>query len=263
MEGWRTTPPGLRSSRGCRRTATVVAPERQAQGHTPDRPGPLTYQANDRPDRRLPHRPRPRAGRSAWMERRGHGGDPDRGGAPRTRPDADRHGVGLLQRRLRPGSDGGPRCPLARGRGHGPCSPPCMPKPPRTGPEHFPEVWEKMRTMWAEPFDWSGRGGADRPHRPWSSSATTTTSPSTTPRSSPARSSMGSWPLCPGASHLVPMEKPDLFNQLVLDFTANPLSRDADAAPAPVTRLRRRRPGPAGATPGRARSACRTRSWGG
>jgi pimeloyl-ACP methyl ester carboxylesterase len=32
----------------------------------------------------------------------------------------------------------------------------------------------------------------------------------------------GQLAVVPGASHLVPLEKPDLFNQLVLDFTANP-----------------------------------------
>jgi pimeloyl-ACP methyl ester carboxylesterase len=25
------------------------------------------------------------------------------------------------------------------------------------GPQHFPEVWEKFRTMWAEPFDWTDK----------------------------------------------------------------------------------------------------------
>lgn len=33
----------------------------------------------------------------------------------------------------------------------------------------------------------------------------------------------GQLAVVPGTSHLAPMEKPDLFNQLVLDFTANPL----------------------------------------
>lgn len=28
--------------------------------------------------------------------------------------------------------------------------------------------------------------------------------------------------MIPGASHLAPMDKPDLFNRLVLDFTAHP-----------------------------------------
>ena len=32
----------------------------------------------------------------------------------------------------------------------------------------------------------------------------------------------GQLAVVPGASHVVPMERPDLFNQLVLDFTANP-----------------------------------------
>jgi pimeloyl-ACP methyl ester carboxylesterase len=33
----------------------------------------------------------------------------------------------------------------------------------------------------------------------------------------------GQLAVVPGASHILPMEKPDLFNQLVLDFTANPV----------------------------------------
>ncbi len=29
------------------------------------------------------------------------------------------------------------------------------------GPEHFPEVWEKVRTMWADAVRLDGRGAAD------------------------------------------------------------------------------------------------------
>ena len=32
----------------------------------------------------------------------------------------------------------------------------------------------------------------------------------------------GQLAVVPGASHLVPMEKPQVFNELILDFTANP-----------------------------------------
>jgi pimeloyl-ACP methyl ester carboxylesterase len=46
----------------------------------------------------------------------------------------------------------------------------------------------------------------------------------------------GQLAVIPGASHLVPMEKPDLFNQLVLDFTAHPV-------PQTLMPLRRRASG--------------------
>jgi pimeloyl-ACP methyl ester carboxylesterase len=90
------------------------------------------------------------------------------------------------------------------------------------GPEHFPEVWEKMRTMWAEPFDWTARvqqisaptlvivGDDDYVSVEHAEEFS-------------RRVQNGQLAVIPGASHLVPMEKPDLFNQLVLDFTANPV----------------------------------------
>jgi len=34
----------------------------------------------------------------------------------------------------------------------------------------------------------------------------------------------GQLAVVPGASHLVPMERPDVFNRLVLDFTASPVA---------------------------------------
>ena len=90
------------------------------------------------------------------------------------------------------------------------------------GPDHFPEVWEKMRTMWAEPFDWT-----EKVHQ---ISAPTLVMVGDddyiTVEHAQEFSHMleqGQLAVVPGASHLVPMEKPDLFNQLVLDFTANPV----------------------------------------
>ena len=90
------------------------------------------------------------------------------------------------------------------------------------GPDHFPEVWEKVRALWMEPFDWTahiqrieaptlvivGDDDAVRVDHAQEFSCT-----------------VGNGQLAgvPGASHLVPMEKPDLFNQLVPDFTANPV----------------------------------------
>jgi pimeloyl-ACP methyl ester carboxylesterase len=90
------------------------------------------------------------------------------------------------------------------------------------GPEHFPQVWEKMRAMWAEPFDWTAEarqisaptlvivGDDDYVSVEHAQAFSQTVQ-------------RGQLAVVPGASHLVPMEKPDLFNQLVLDFTANPI----------------------------------------
>jgi pimeloyl-ACP methyl ester carboxylesterase len=90
------------------------------------------------------------------------------------------------------------------------------------GPEHFPEVWGKMRTMWSEPFDWTEKvqrisaptlvivGDDDYVTVEHAQEFSHTVA-------------NGQLAVVPGASHLVPMEKPELFNQLVLDYTANPL----------------------------------------
>ncbi len=88
------------------------------------------------------------------------------------------------------------------------------------GPEHFPEVWEKMRTMWAEPFDWTAR-------LPQITAPTLViVGDDDYIRVEHAEEfslgvENGQLAVIPGASHLVPMEKPNLFNQLVLEFTAN------------------------------------------
>ncbi len=90
------------------------------------------------------------------------------------------------------------------------------------GPEHFPEVWEKVRTMWAEDFDWTAKVQQI--------SAPTLVIVGDDEDISVGHAQEfshmvqhGQLAVVPGASHLVPMEKPDLFNQLVLDFTANPV----------------------------------------
>jgi pimeloyl-ACP methyl ester carboxylesterase len=92
------------------------------------------------------------------------------------------------------------------------------------GPDHFRDVWEKMRTMWSEPFDWTASvrrisaptlvivGDDDYisvEHAQEFSQAVES----------------GQLAVVPGTSHLVPMEKPDLFNQLVLGFTSNPIPK--------------------------------------
>jgi len=89
------------------------------------------------------------------------------------------------------------------------------------GPEHFPVVWGKVRSLWSEPFDWSAElervsapllvivgdddyvtvGHADEMAR---------------------RVPRGQLAVIPGASHLAPSEKPELFNRLLLDFVDSP-----------------------------------------
>ncbi|HEY1465862.1 MAG TPA: alpha/beta hydrolase [Acidimicrobiales bacterium] len=90
------------------------------------------------------------------------------------------------------------------------------------GPAHFHEVWDKVRTLWSHEFDW------------WDDVATVSAptlvvvgdddvisvaSADELARRLPA----GQLAVIPGASHVAPLEKPDLFNRLVLDFTANPV----------------------------------------
>jgi pimeloyl-ACP methyl ester carboxylesterase len=91
------------------------------------------------------------------------------------------------------------------------------------GPDHFPVVWEKIRTMWAEPFDWT------REVRKISAPTLVIVGDDDYIRVDHAEQfsrlvDNGQLAVIPGTSHLAPMEKPDLFNRLVLDFTSNPHS---------------------------------------
>ena len=97
----------------------VVAPERQAQGHTPDRPGPLSYQAmTEQTVSFLVALGLGPVDLLGWSDG-GMVGTLRRGRAPRARPDVDRHGIRLLERGIRPGLHGGPRESGARRRRHG------------------------------------------------------------------------------------------------------------------------------------------------
>jgi pimeloyl-ACP methyl ester carboxylesterase len=198
----------------------VVAPERQAQGHTPDRPGPLTYQAmTDQTVSFLVALGLGPVDLLGWSD----------GGMVGTLIAADHPelvrtltvtGSGFSSTGYVPGAmedlvalspDDEDMAMFAAM--YAQASP--------DGPEHFPEVWEKVRTMWAQPFDWTARvqqisaptlviiGDDDY------ISVEHAQEFSRTVRN-------GQLAVVPGASHLVPMEKPDLFNELILDFTANP-----------------------------------------
>ena len=90
------------------------------------------------------------------------------------------------------------------------------------GPAHFPDVWDKVRTMWSEEYDWwddVAKVSAPTLVMVGDDDLITVSSADELARRLPA----GQLAVIPGASHVAPMEKPDLFNQLVLDFTANPV----------------------------------------
>ena len=196
----------------------VVAPERQAQGHTPDRPGASTYQAMA--DQTVGFLVA--SGLDRWIFGWSDGGMVGTLIARRTtrnRPNVDRHWVWVFKRRLRPGSNGRPRGPFAGRQGHGDVC--CHVRPSLPGRSRaLPGGMGKDAHDVGGAFDWTGQVGRSR-HRPSLSSGMMTTSAWSTPRSSRIVAN-GQLAVVPGASHLVPMEKPDLFNQLVLEFTANP-----------------------------------------
>jgi len=198
----------------------VVAPERQGQGHTPDRPGPLTYQAMTDQTvavlRALDLGPVDLLG---WSD----------GGMVGTllaaqHPELVRTltvtGSGFSSAGYVPGamealvalsSDDDDMVMFAAM--YAQASP--------DGPGHFDEVWQKVRALWAEPFDWSD-------------AVARITAPTLVivgdddyvtvehAQAFSLRVAQGQLAVVPGASHLVPMERPELFNQLVLEFTADP-----------------------------------------
>ena len=199
----------------------VVAPERQAQGHTPDRPGPLTYEAMTEQT-------------VSFLVALGLGpvdllGWSD-GGMVGTliaaeHPELVRTltvtGSGFSSTGYVPGAmealvslTPGDDDMVMFAAMYAQASP--------DGPEHFPEVWQKIRTMWAKPFDWTEKvrqisaptlviiGDDDYISVEHAQDFSRTVA-------------NGQLAVVPGASHLVPMEKPDLFNQLVLQFIANPV----------------------------------------
>jgi pimeloyl-ACP methyl ester carboxylesterase len=90
------------------------------------------------------------------------------------------------------------------------------------GPAHFPQVWEKVRAMWAESFDWT----ADVKRIVAPTLVIVGDDDYITVAHAEEFSRLvahGQLAVVPGSSHVVPMERPDLFNRLVLDFVANPM----------------------------------------
>jgi pimeloyl-ACP methyl ester carboxylesterase len=198
----------------------VVAPERQAQGHTPDRPGVITYQAMA--DQTV-----------SFLVALGIGpvdllGWSDGGMVgilvAAEHPELVRTlvvtGTGFSSAGYVPGAmeelvaltpdDEDMEMFVAM---YAQASP--------DGPEHFPEAWEKFRAMWAEPFDWTDkvmRITAPTVVMIADDDYVTVSHAEEFSRMVP----LGQLAVVPGASHILPMEKPEVFNELVLDFIANP-----------------------------------------
>ncbi len=198
----------------------VVAPERQAQGHTPDRPGPLRYEAMaDQTIEFLLALGLGPVDLVGWSD----------GGMVGTliaaeRPELVRTltvtGSGFSSAGYVPGAmedlvaltpdDEDMEMFAAM---YALASP--------DGPEHFPEVWAKFRALWSEPFDWT-----DKVKRITAPTLVVVGDDDYVTVSHAEEFSRlvarGQLAVVPGASHILPMEKPDLFNQVVLGFTADP-----------------------------------------
>jgi pimeloyl-ACP methyl ester carboxylesterase len=198
----------------------VVAPERQAHGHTPDRAGPLTYQAMAEQTvafiQSLGLAPcdllgwsdggmigilvaahHPELVRSLAMTGSGFA--------------SSGYVDGAMEEFIgRPADD--PDMAMFAGL-YAEASP--------DGAGHFPVVWDKVRSMWAEPFDWSDL--LERITAPVLVIVGDDDFISVSHAEELAcRVPNGQLAVIPGASHVVPMEKPDLFNRVVLDFLDAP-----------------------------------------
>ncbi|HWE69596.1 MAG TPA: alpha/beta hydrolase [Acidimicrobiales bacterium] len=89
------------------------------------------------------------------------------------------------------------------------------------GPDHFPVVWEKVRSLWSEPFDFTeDLAGIQAPTLVMVADDDLVTIEHATEmyRTLPH----GQLAVLPGVSHAAPLERPALFNRLVLDFLSDP-----------------------------------------
>jgi pimeloyl-ACP methyl ester carboxylesterase len=209
----------------------VIAPERQAHGHTPDPDGPITYQAMADETvaflRLLDLGPADLVGWSdggmvAFLVAVSH---PD---LVRTitmvgaSVSSDGYVAGAMEELTGLPADDDE---LAMFQAMYAAASP-------DGSEHFAVVWDKVRTMWAEQYDWWDdvpAVAAPTLVMVGDDDLITVASADELAR----RLSAGQLAVIPGASHVAPLEKPDLFNQLVLDFTANPVAETM----MPVRRL--------------------------
>jgi pimeloyl-ACP methyl ester carboxylesterase len=198
----------------------VVAPERQAHGHTPDQPGPLTWSGmTEQTVKFLVAQGLGPVDLVGWSD----------GGMVGTLIAAEH--PELIRTLTVTGSafsDAGYVAGLVEG---------LVSLPPDDdelamfaalyaqaspdGPEHFAEVWDKVRAMWAEPFDW-----AEKVKRISAPTLVIVGDDDFIRVDHAAEFSQlvqnGQLAVVPGSSHALPLEKPDLFNEFVLDFTAHP-----------------------------------------
>jgi len=199
----------------------VVAPERQAHGHTPDRPGPLTWSVmTDQTVKFLVAQGLGPVDLVGWSD----------GGMVGTLIAAEHP---ELVRTLTVTGSGFSNAGYVAGLVED-----LVVLPPDDdelamfaalyaqaspdGPEHFPVVWDKVRTMWAEPFDWAEKvKGISAPTLVIVGDDDFISVEHAAEFSQLVEN--GQLAVLPGASHVLPMEKPDLFNQLVLDFRARPI----------------------------------------
>jgi pimeloyl-ACP methyl ester carboxylesterase len=200
----------------------VVAPERQAHGHTPDRPGPLTWSGMaEQTVKFLVAQGLGPVDLVGWSD----------GGMVGTLIAAEHPElVRTLTVTGSAFSNAGYIAGLVEG---------LVALPPDDdelamfaalyaqaspdGPEHFSEVWDKVRTMWAEPFDWAEKvKGISAPTLVIVGDDDFISVDHAMEFSRLVQN--GQLAVVPGSSHAVLMEKPDLFNQLVLDFTTHPVA---------------------------------------
>lgn len=198
----------------------LVVPERTAHGHTPDRSGPLTYEAMAAETAEVVQAlqlapadivgwsdggmialllaiERPELVRTATLVGSGFS--------------SDGYVAGTMEELT--ANEAGDQSLAAYFADYAEVSP--------EGPDHFPVVWEKVRRLWAEPFDWGARLGeitAPVLVIVGDDDYVTVRHADTLARRVPR----GQLAVIPGASHLAPAEKPHLFNQLLLDFTDDP-----------------------------------------
>lgn len=88
------------------------------------------------------------------------------------------------------------------------------------GPDHFEVVWEKVRSLWSEPFDFTRELAAiEAPTLVIVADDDLVTIEHATEmyRTLPR----GELAVLPGVSHGAPIERPSLFNRLVLDFLSD------------------------------------------
>jgi pimeloyl-ACP methyl ester carboxylesterase len=214
-------------------TRQVIAPERQAHGHTPDRPGPLTYDAMTAHTVRLLETLGLGAADLVGWSDGGMIGFLIAARHPHLVRSLTLIGSGFASSGYVPGSIASLTA-LPADHDEMTTVAALYAEASPDGPAHFAAVWAKVAAMWDEPFDWSDE--LERitcPVLVLIGDDDCITVPHADELARRVRD--GRLAVVPGASHVVPMEQPDLVNRLILEF----LDRPAVQTMMP---LRRRRP---------------------